>query len=178
MTSEYAYPEVLVDTDWVASHHSDPDIRIVEVDVDTTQYEQGHIPDAIGFNWQSQLNHPIRRDIISRADIESLLSQHGIDSDDTIVLYGDNNNRFAAFAFWILKVYGHDDVRLMNGGRQKWLAENRETTSDAPSHATTHYRATEPNITLRAMRDDVFQALKDPRSALIDVRSPQEYRAS
>lgn len=117
----YAHPEVLVETDWVASHLKDDALRIVEVDVDTTQYDKGHVPGAIGFNWQSQLNDQVRRDILGQSDLEALLSRSGIGNQHAVILYGDNNNWFAAFAFWILKMYGHADVRLMNGGRKKWL---------------------------------------------------------
>jgi thiosulfate/3-mercaptopyruvate sulfurtransferase len=173
--SEYAHPEALVDTEWVASHLKDDKVRIVEVDVDTTQYEKGHIPGAIGFNWQSQLNDSIRRDIISQKDLEALLSASGIGNDDTIVLYGDNNNWFAAFAFWILKLYGHADVRLMNGGRKKWLDEQRETTTDVPSRAKTTYHAKPADPKLRAFRPEVEESLGKPRVALVDVRSPQEF---
>jgi thiosulfate/3-mercaptopyruvate sulfurtransferase len=173
--SQYAHPEALVDTDWVASHLKDDTVRIVEVDVDTTQYEKGHVPGAIGFNWQSQLNDSVRRDIISQKDLETLLSDSGIRNDHTIVLYGDNNNWFAAFAFWILKLYGHKDVRLMNGGRKKWLDEQRETTTDVASRPKTTYRAKPADEKLRAFRPQVEESLGKPTVALVDVRSPQEF---
>jgi thiosulfate/3-mercaptopyruvate sulfurtransferase len=173
--SHYAYPEVLVETDWVATHLTDPALRIVEVDVDTSQYEKGHIPGAIGFNWQTQLNDPVRRDIVSQADLEALLSKHGIGNTHTIVLYGDNNNWFAAFAFWILKMYGHEDVRLMNGGRKKWVDEARPLTTEVPSYPPTTYKARPADESLRAYRDQVMAAYRDPGFVLVDVRSPQEF---
>src|SRR5918999_5115751 len=128
--AEYAHPESLVSTDWVAQHGHDPNVRLVEVDVDTSAYEQGHIAEAVGWNWQSQLQHSVRRDVISKEELEQLLGSSGIDNNTTIVLYGDNNNWFAAWAFWQLKYYGHRDVKLMNGGRAKWVAENRPLTTE------------------------------------------------
>jgi thiosulfate/3-mercaptopyruvate sulfurtransferase len=175
MAEGYARPEALVDTAWVADHRGDGNVRILEVDVDTTQYEKGHIPGAIGVNWQSQLNDPIRRDIVTKADLEKMFSEAGVANDQTIVLYGDNNNWFAAFAFWILKMYGHSDVRLMNGGRKKWQDEGREMTTATPSFTPTTYRAKEPDESLRAYRSQVFEALTSPRIGLVDVRSPQEF---
>jgi thiosulfate/3-mercaptopyruvate sulfurtransferase len=175
VTETYAHPEVLVDTEWVASHLRDPDIRIVEVDVDTTQYNSGHIPGAVGFNWQTQLNDQVRRDIVSQSELEDLLSQHGIANNHTIVLYGDNNNWFAAFAFWIVKMYGHADVRLMNGGRKKWVDEGRPLTTDLPSYPRTTYRAQAPDPGMRALRDQVLESFKQPQQVLVDVRSPQEF---
>src|ERR1700746_3913180 len=129
--AEYKHPEVLVTTEWVASNLNAPNTRLVEVDVDTTAYDQGHIPGAVGWNWQTQLQDNIKRDLIDRATLEKLLSDSGIANDTTILLYGDNNNWFAAYAFWQLKLYGHKDVRLINGGRKKWLEENRPATQDA-----------------------------------------------
>ncbi len=171
----YAHPDVLVDTNWVASKLRDPNVRIVEVDVDTTQYDTGHVPGAIGFNWQSQLNDPVRRDIIGKSDLEALLSKSGIGNTHTLIVYGDNHNWFAAFAFWILKMYGHKDVRLMNGGRKKWVDEHRELSKDAPSHPAASYKASGPDASLRALRDDVFKSLHDAKGALVDVRSPDEF---
>ena len=173
--SQYAHPEMLVETDWVASHLNDKDLRLIEVDVDTTQYEKGHVPGAIGFNWQSQLNDQIRRDIVSQPDVEALLSKSGVGDQDTIILYGDNNNWFAAFALWIFKIYGHRDVRLMNGGRKKWLDEGREVTTDPPPHGPATYKVKATDSDLRALREQVMQALTDPAHALVDVRSPQEF---
>ncbi len=168
-------PEVLVTTDWVEQHKADKNLRLVEVDVDTSAYEQGHIAGAIGWNWQSQLCDGVRRDILSKADFEKLMSASGIARDTTVVLYGDNNNWFACYAFWQMKLYGHKDARIMDGGRKLWLAQNRPLTKDVPSYPPTTYRASEPDLTIRAFRDDVIQAIKESKSNLVDVRSPDEY---
>ena len=173
--AEYAHPEALVSTEWVAAHGADPNIRLVEVDVDTSAYEQGHIPGAVTWNWQSQLQQNIVRDIVSRSEMESLLSRSGIAPDTAIILYGDNNNWFAAWAFWQLRYYGHQDVRLMNGGRALWLAENRPLATDAPSYPATHYHIAAANDDLRALRDYVLQAVNSGSHALVDVRSPDEF---
>ena len=173
--AEYAHPESLVSTDWVAEHGGDANVRLVEVDVDTSAYEQGHVAGAVSFNWQSQLQQNVVRDIVSRDEMEALLSSAGVSPDTTIVLYGDNNNWFAAWAFWQLKYYGHADVRLMNGGRVLWLAENRPTTSDVPSYPATNYSITTENSDLRALRDYVLQAVNSSSHALVDVRSPDEF---
>jgi len=143
--------------------------------VDTSAYEQGHIPGAIGLNWQTQLQDPIRRDIPSKERLEAILSELGVSDTHTIVLYGDNNNWFAAYAFWVLKVYGHDDVRMMDGGRKKWLAEGRPVTTEVPRYPPTQYRAKEPDMSLRAFFPQVLESLHKPEFALVDVRSPQEY---
>ena len=166
---------VLVSTEWVQQHLGDPDIRLVEVDVDTTAYDSGHIPGAIGFNWQTQLQHQVRRDIITREEFEQLLGESGIGNEHTVVLYGDNNNWFAAYAFWLFTIYGHEKLYLMDGGRKKWVAENRPLTTERPNYARTQYRAKEPNLHLRAFSTQVMQALNNPRVALVDVRSPQEF---
>src|SRR5581483_5253018 len=137
--------------------------------------DEGHAPGAVGFNWTSQLQDQVRRDIISKEALEELLSNAGISNDDTIVLYGDNNNWFAAYAFWLLEMYGHKDVKLMDGGRKKWLDEGRPTTKDVPSPQKTSYKAKDPNKDLRARRDDVLKALGQSKVALVDVRSPAEY---
>ena len=173
--AEYAHPESLVSTDWVAEHGGDANVRLVEVDVDTSAYEQGHIAGAVSFNWQSQLQQNVVRDIVSRDEMEALLSRASISPDTTLVLYGDNNNWFAAWAFWQLKYYGHADVRLMNGGRVLWLAENRPTTTDVPSYPATNYSITTENSDLRALRDYVLQAVNSGSHALVDVRSPDEF---
>ncbi|MEN3000751.1 MAG: sulfurtransferase [Armatimonadota bacterium] len=167
--------EVLVSTEWVQQHLNDPAIRIVEVDVDTTAYEQGHIPGALAFNWQTQLQDPIRRDIVSKSDLERLLSELGIANDHLIVLYGDNNNWFAAYAFWLLQLYGHERLALMDGGRKKWLAEGRPITTEVPRYPRTDYRAKDPDLSLRAFYPQVRESLGRPDVALVDVRSPQEY---
>ena len=136
--SGYAHPEALVETQWVAEHLNDDGVRIVEVDVDTYSYGQGHIPGAVGWNWQTQLCDTLRRDVIPKDAFEALMRDAGIANDTTVILYGDNNNWFAAWAFWQLKLYGHGDVRLMNGGRRKWLAEGRDLSTDAPTHERDH----------------------------------------
>jgi thiosulfate/3-mercaptopyruvate sulfurtransferase len=175
MTTQYAKPQVLVETDWVEQHLGDPKIKLVEVDVDTTAYESGHIPGAIDWSWQADLNDPVTRDIISKEGFERLMHVSGISNDDTIVLYGDNNNWFAAFAYWVCKIYGHKDVRLMNGGRKKWLAENRPLTKERPVVTPSTYRAQDPDLSIRAFREDILRRLKSPGLALVDVRSPQEF---
>lgn len=172
---EYAHPEVLVSTEWVAQRLNDPNIRVVEVDVDTTAYETGHIPGAVGWNWTTQLNDPVRRDIASKEQFEELMASSGIDKHTTVVLYGDNNNWFAAYAFWLLKIYGHEDVRLMNGGRKKWVDEGRPLTTEVPRLERKVYRAEEPDLRLRAFLQDVLQRLQRPDVVLVDVRSPQEF---
>jgi len=173
--AEYADSDVLVSTGWVAQHGGDANVRLVEVDVDTTAYETGHIAGAVDWGWQSDLNDPIRRDLIGKEDLESLLGQSGIAPDTTVVLYGDNNNWFAAFALWILKIYGHKDARLMNGGRVKWEAEGRPLTEDIPHIAQTSYSAQESDAALRVFQSDVQERLDNPNVGLVDVRSPQEF---
>jgi thiosulfate/3-mercaptopyruvate sulfurtransferase len=167
--------DVLVTTEWVAQHAKDATVRVVEVDVDTTAYEQGHVPGAIGWNWTTDLCDTLVRDIVSKDKLEALLGQSGIDNKTAIVLYGDNNNWFAAWAFWQLKIYGHDDVRIMNGGRKKWLAESRELSTDKPNIKPTKYTAKNADNSLRAFLPEVQQAIKAKSAALVDVRSPQEF---
>ena len=171
----YVHPQVLVDADWVQAHLQDPQVRLIEVDVDTNAYDQGHIPGAVGFNWQKELQDQVVRAPLPKAQLEDLLSRAGVSNDTTIVLYGDNNNWFAAWALWILKFYGHKDVRLLNGGRVKWLADNREITTAVPSYERTTYHAQEPNAEVRALRDQVLSWLGRNNVALVDVRSPGEY---
>jgi thiosulfate/3-mercaptopyruvate sulfurtransferase len=174
--ADYAHPEVLVSTQWVADHLSDPKIRLVEVDVDTSGYDQGHIKGAVGWNWQTQLQDNIRRDLITKQALELLLGQSGISNDTTIILYGDNNNWFAAYALWQLKYYGHKDVRLMNGGRKKWLEEKRPLTTDSAKIAPATYRATGPDESLRARKENIFAVIeKAGRGQLVDVRSVDEF---
>jgi thiosulfate/3-mercaptopyruvate sulfurtransferase len=170
-----AASDVLVSTQWVADHLNDPKVKLVEVDVDTNAYTESHVPGAIGWNWTSQLQDQVRRDILTKADAEKLLSQSGVNHDDTLVLYGDNNNWFAAYAFWQLEMLGHHDLKLMDGGRKKWLEESRPTTTDVPSVTATSYRAANPNKDLRAMREQVMDALGKSGRALVDVRSPAEF---
>ena len=171
--ADYANPNVLVDTEWVAQHGQDDNVRLLEVDVDTTAYDQGHIEGAVGINWQSQLQDGVRRDLTSKEDFEKLLSESGVGNDTTVVVYGDNNNWFAAWAYWQLKYYGHKDARVMDGGRAKWLAEGRPTTTDAVSHAAASYTAQEPDCSIRALRDYITSNLSNLE--LVDVRSPAEY---
>ena len=171
--ADYAKPDVLVDTEWVAQHGQDQNVRLLEVDVDTTAYDQGHIGGAVGINWKSQLQDGVRRDLTSKADFEKLMSESGVGNDTTVVVYGDNNNWFATWAYWQLKYYGHKDARVMNGGRAKWLAEGRPTTTDAPSHAAASYTAEEPDCSIRALRDYITSNLSNLE--LVDVRSPAEY---
>jgi thiosulfate/3-mercaptopyruvate sulfurtransferase len=173
---DYAHPEVLVSTEWVSEHAGDRNIRLVEVDVDTSAYEQGHIAGAVGWNWQTQLQDGIRRDILDQAQFESLMSRSGITPDTTVVLYGDNNNWFAAYAFWQMKYYRHKDVRLMNGGRKLWLGENRPVTTEVPEVKPTQYSAPAPDAALRAFREDIFAVIGGrSRTHLVDVRSVDEF---
>ena len=173
--ADYASPETLVSTDWVEKHRKEPNVALVEVDVDTKAYSDGHIPGAVGWNWQTQLCDTVQRDIISRDALNALLGESGIDNGTTIVLYGDNNNWFAAWAFWQLKMYGHKDVRIMNGGRKKWLADGRELSTDAPKPKKTPYKAGPINESFRAMRRQVEDAIMKASAALVDVRSPDEF---
>jgi thiosulfate/3-mercaptopyruvate sulfurtransferase len=171
----YAHPEALVDTAWVAAHAGDSDVRLVEVDVDTSAYEQGHVPDAVGWNWTTQLSDPVRRDVLSKDAFERLMARSGIANETTVVLYGDNNNWFAAWALWQMKLYGHKDVRLMNGGRKKWLEEGRELTTDAPKVEKASYTAREPDLSLRAFLSEAMQTSADRSKSFVDVRSPDEF---
>ena len=168
--------DVLVSTQWVEDNLTNPKVKLIEVDVDTAAYDEGHAPGAVAFNWTSQLQDQVRRDIISKDGLEQLLSAAGVGNDDTVVLYGDNNNWFAAYAFWLLELYGHKDIKLMDGGRKKWEAESRTSTKDVPSPAKTSYKAQAPNVALRAKRDQVLAALGNAKNALVDVRSPAEYK--
>ena len=166
---------VLVDAAWAQAHQSDPTVRFVEVDVDTTSYEQSHLPGAVGWNWTSQLADGIRRDIAGRDDFSALLSAGGIGADTTIVLYGDNNNWFAAWAYWQLKLYGHKDVRILDGGRKYWLDHGLPLSTDVPAYPATGYQLPEPDFALRAFRDDILPRLSDSELVLVDVRAPAEY---
>jgi len=168
-------PSVLVTTDWVAQHATDAGVRVVEVDVDTTAYDQGHVPGAAGWNWTTELCDTLVRDIVPADKLEALLGRTGIDNKTAIVLYGDNNNWFAAWAFWQLKIYGHADVRIMDGGRKKWLAEGRSLSTDKPSFPAATYKARAVDHSLRAFLPEVQQAMKSKSAALVDVRSPQEF---
>jgi len=172
----YAHPEVLVSTAWVAEHLRDPNIRLIEVDVDTTAYDSGHIAGAVGWNWQSQLNDPLRRDIPDAKAFAKLLGDAGVTPQSTVVLYGDNNNWFAAFAFWLLQLYGHANAKLMNGGRAKWVADGRPLVTDRPTVKPVTYPVPKKvNAAIRAKRPDVEKALKAKTIALVDVRSTPEF---
>lgn len=174
--SDYKHPEVLVSTEWAAEHLNDANIRFVEVDVDTSSYAEGHIPGAVGWNWQTQLQDNVRRDLIEKSALEELLSKSGISNDTTILLYGDNNNWFAAYALWQLKYHGHKDVRLIDGGRKKWIAENRTLTTDAPKITPSTYRAAEADESIRAYRQQVADTIdKTNAASLVDVRSVDEF---
>ena len=170
----YAVPDVLVTTAWVAENADHPGVRVVEVDVDTTAYDQGHIPHAVAWNWTTELCDTLVRDIVPKPALEKLLGRSGIDNNSTIVLYGDNNNWFAAWALWQLKIYGHRDVRIMDGGRKKWIAEGRELTQEYHEPQRRSYSASEPDNTIRARLQDVMAAVGKP-VPLVDVRSPQEF---
>jgi thiosulfate/3-mercaptopyruvate sulfurtransferase len=170
----YAHPDVLVTTSWLAEHLRDPKLRLLEVDVDTSAYAQGHIPGAIAWSWTTQLADQVRRDILSPAEFENLLAGSGVSNDTTLVLYGDNNNWFAAWAFWQAKIYGHRDVRILDGGRKKWLAEGREVTTDVPTYPRASYRALAADFSIRAYLPRVQEHSRN-RQPLVDVRSPQEF---
>jgi thiosulfate/3-mercaptopyruvate sulfurtransferase len=173
--ADYAHPEVLVSTDWAAQHAGDAKVRVVEVDVDTAAYDEGHIQNAVGWAWNTQLCDTVRRDIIPKDQFEKLMADSGIGNDTMVVLYGDNNNWFAAWALWQLKIYGHKDVRLMNGGRKKWIAEGRELTTDAPKVAKASYKASGPDYSIRSFLPDVQKATGSKSVELVDVRSPDEF---
>ncbi len=171
----YAHPESVVSTDWVSEHGNDANVRLVEVDVDTSSYEQGHIAGAMGWNWQSQLQQVLRRDLVSKDEVSELLGSTGIENNTTVVVYGDNNNWFAAWAFWQLKYYGHNDVRIMDGGRVKWEAEGKPLTTDVSSYPAKTYVASDGNEAIRAYRDQVLTSVNSGGISLVDVRAPAEY---
>ena len=172
--AEYAN-DVLVDTQWVEDHLNDESIRIVEVDENHALYAEAHIPGAIGFDWQADLQDQVKRDFLGPEDFGRLFGEHGISNDHTIVLYGDRNNWFAAYTYWYLKYYGHDNVKLVNGPREKWLAEGRPTSTEAPSYAATTFTAKPGNDAIRAKRDEVLAAVESGAKRLVDVRSPAEF---
>jgi thiosulfate/3-mercaptopyruvate sulfurtransferase len=165
--------DVLVDADWVQAHLDDPDVVLVEVDEDTTAYDKGHIKGAVKLDWRKDLQDPVRRDFVDRRGFEQLLSDRGIGNDDTVILYGGNNNWFAAYAYWYFKLYGHRDVRLLDGGRKKWELDSREMVAAVPERPRTSYQATEQDSSLQAMRDEVIAAIG--KQNLVDVRSPDEF---
>jgi thiosulfate/3-mercaptopyruvate sulfurtransferase len=168
----YAKP-VLVTTDWLTEHLNDPTVVVAEVDENPDLYEEGHVPGAIKLHWREDLQDPIERDLVEKDSFERLMSERGISNDLTLVLYGDKNNWFAAYAYWYLKIYGHKDVRILDGGRQKWIDEGLELTTDTPSVKPSSYSARDRDETIRARRDAVLSSLGE--EALVDVRSPQEY---
>ena len=171
--AEYA-KDVLVETQWVQDHLEDPSIRIVEVDENPALYAEAHIPGAIGFDWRKDLQDPVRRDFLDARAFGELFGSRGISNDHTIVLYGDRNNWFAAYTYWYLKYYGHDAVKLVNGPREKWIAEGRPTSTDVPRHDAETFTARDGDAAIRALREEVLAAL-DGGTRLVDVRSPQEY---
>jgi len=170
----YAKP-VLVSTEWLAEHADDGGVVVAEVDENPDLYDENHIPGAVKLHWREDLQDPIERDIVDKAEFERLLGSRGIGNDTTVVLYGDKNNWFAAYAYWYLKIYGHADVRILDGGRQKWIDEGRDLTTDAPSVGQASYTANDPDESIRARRDAVREVIGDAGKALVDVRSPQEY---
>jgi len=167
--------QVLVTTDWAAEHLNDDGVRFIEVDVDTEAYESGHLQGAVGWNWKKQLQDQVQRDIASKEDFQELLRNSGISNNSTIVLYGDNNNWFAAWAYWLLKYYGHKDVRILDGGRKKWEAENRELTEEVPEYEPGDYTIEKVNERFRAYRSDISEMLGDESFGMVDVRSPEEF---
>ena len=173
--SNYSNAKVLVSTQWVDDHKDDPDVVVVEVDVDTNAYKEGHIPGAVGWNWDTQLCDTVQRDIIKKSDLETLLGNSGISNDTTVIIYGDNDNWFAAWAFWQLKLYRHEDVRIMDGGRKKWIAEGRELSKQAPAITPATYSAPEPDLDNRAFLPHVQTTYKADNVVLVDVRSPEEF---
>jgi len=166
---------VLVTTDWLAERLTEPGLVVAEVDENPDLYEEGHIPGAVKLHWRDDLQDKLIRDVVSKAEFERLMSERGIANDTAVVLYGDKNNWFAAYAYWYLKIYGHEDVRLLDGGRQKWIEEGRELTTDVPSPTAAQYQATDRDESIRIRRDEVLAGLADAAIALVDVRSPQEY---
>lgn len=170
----YAHPEFLVDTDWVAQHLGDPQVRLIESDEDALLYDTGHIPGAVKVDWFTNLQHPVRRDFLTKEEFEALCSDLGISNDTTVVFYGDKSNWFAVYAFWLFEYYGHQDRRIMNGGRAKWVAEGRSLTTTPLAYPSTTYHASAPDTSIRAFRDDVYKHL-EARQPLVDVRSTKEY---
>jgi len=165
--------EILVDADWAEAHLDDPSVVLVEVDEDTSAYEKGHIRGAVRLDWKADLQDPVKRDFVDKQAFEALLSERGIGNDHTVVLYGGNNNWFAAYAYWYFKLYGHDDVKLIDGGRKKWELESRELVQDVPERAATSYTAKDQDLSIRAFRKDALEAID--KLNLVDVRSPDEF---
>ena len=175
-SKSYAHPEVLVDTNWVVQHHKDANVRIAEVDYDpVSNYNQGHVPSAVLFDWKKDINDPLSRDILTQTQLEALFSRNGISDIAILVLYGDFNNWFAAFAFWVFKYYGVKDVRIMNGGRKKWIEEDKPLTKDVPSFPQTTYKVSKTESNLRVYLNDVRESLGKKKVGLVDVRGPKEF---
>jgi len=170
----YAHPEKVVSTEWVADHLDDPTVRIVEADEDVLLYEVGHIPGAVKLDWHTELQDPLRRDVVDPQSFAALLAGKGIGNDTTVILYGDKNNWYATYTLWLFDLYGHRDVRVMDGGRIKWEQEGRPWTREASTYPTAEYRSGEPDASIRAFRDEVLKQI-EARQPLIDVRSPAEY---
>jgi thiosulfate/3-mercaptopyruvate sulfurtransferase len=173
--SGYAHPEVLADTQWAAEHLNTPKVRVVEVGYDLSDYTSGHIPGAVGWAWSTDFQHPIRKDIPDKRAMEELLNRSGIGNDTTILVYGARRHGYATFALWLLKIYGHRDVRVINGHREKWIAEGRTMTTEIPTIVPSAYAAKEPDWSIRALRDFVFDSIDKPERLLVDVRTPEEY---
>ena len=171
---EYVHPEYLVSTEWVAAHLDDPSVRIIESDEDPLLYPMGHIPGAVQVDWFSTLQHPLRRDFLTREQFEQVCSSLGISNDTTVVFYGDKSNWFACYALWVFQYYGHKNLRIMDGGRAKWEQEGRPLVKEVPSYPSASYKAKKPDKSIRAFRDDVFEQISDGKP-LVDVRSPKEY---
>jgi len=169
--------DVLVDADWAEARIGDPGVVIVEVDEDTSAYDKGHIPSAIKIDWKKDLQDPVRRDFVDQTGFENLLSERGISNDDTVLLYGGNNNWFAAYAYWIVRYLGFENAKLLDGGRKKWELESKESTQDVPTFPATKIKVDQPvNAEFRALRDDVLDQVRQGNASLVDVRSPEEYR--
>jgi len=171
---DYAHPEYLVETNWVAEHLDDPNVRIIESDEDALLYNMSHIPGAVRIDWFTTLQHPVRRDFLTKEQFEEVCSEAGISNDMTLVFYGDKSNWFACYALWVFQYYGHENVKVMNGGRAKWEQEGRPMTKDTPAYQPTDYTASEPDPSIRAFRQQVFEQVEAGKP-LVDVRSPQEY---
>jgi len=174
-SSGYIHPEVLVETDWVANHLNDATVRLIEADEDVLLYEIGHLPGAVKLDWHVDVQDPVSRDFVDQQGFENLMSHWGISNETTIVLYGDKNNWYACYSFWLFSMYGHKNMKIMNGGRQKWEIEGRQFTKEVPHFEPATYHAQAMDESIRAFRDDVLIGLQDPNRRLIDVRSPQEY---
>jgi thiosulfate/3-mercaptopyruvate sulfurtransferase len=173
--SGYFHPEVLVDTQWVAEHLAASKVRIIEVNFDLSNYNSGHIPGAVGWSWSTDFQHPIRKDLPDKEGIETLLSRSNIENDSTIIVYGTRRNGYATFALWLLKIYGHKDVRVMNGNREKWIAESRPLTKEVPEVTSSIYHTSEPDWSIRALRDQVLDSIGKPEHIFVDARTPEEY---